>query len=617
MDSMPAFAWIRQLLAAPVFADEETTRVARLLHTVLLTFLAGAELITIVALALYATSADPELIFTLLSGLGMTFIIVVLLVVTRSGRLRWGSSVVLILSWLVITAWIFTVSGIGSDSSSIMYVLVTVLAGLLLGGRAAIYFTLASTAAVLGAYAIEAAGLLVVEEQPISLADPLFVILPLVMTGILLRYAVRSLTQALDRARQGERAQVKANRELEALRATLEQRVADRTRDLERRSAQLQAAAEVSRAATSILDIDQLFWQLVDLIWTQFELYHVSLFLLDGTGKWAEYRAGAGEGGRGLFDEEFRLEVGGASMVGWCTANAQARVVQDVADASSADKIRVDHELVPRTHSEAALPLIARGQVIGALSVQSDRSGVFDPDTVSALQTIADQVAIAVDNARLFAETQEALETMRRAYGEATQRTWRRMLDTGADWGYAFAHQAIAPVDRTWQPEMLQAVRSGQTVFSRPVDPGSQEEEQQRGSGSSRSTMAIPLKVREQVVGALSFAKDASQTWSAAESALLERLVQQMGLALESAQFFQETQRRAAREQGIRQVTERMRSAVNVEAILQNTVTELARALDAPRAYVRLGTEEELRTRYHTELQSVGSMAGEGGAGDE
>jgi GAF domain-containing protein len=119
------------------------------------------------------------------------------------------------------------------------------------------------------------------------------------------------------------------------------------------------------------------------------------------------------------------------------------------------------------------------------------------------------------------------------------------------------------------------------------------------------------------VIGALGFAKDAGQTWSPAESALLERLVQQMGSALESAQFFQETQRRAAREQAIRQVTERMRSAVNVEAILQNTATELARALGAPRAYVRLGTEAELRPRYDTHLPPASEMAGEGKAGDE
>jgi GAF domain-containing protein len=617
MDTMSKFAWIRQLFAAPVFEDEEKTRVARLLHTVLLTFLAGSALITGIALALYAKSADPELIFTLLSGLGMMIIVVVLIVVARFGWLRLAAFVVLALSWLVITAWIYTVSGIGSDSSPIMYVLVTVLAGLLLGGRGAIYFTLASAVAVLGAYVIEVGGLLVVEKRSISAAEPLFVILPLAMTGLLLRYAVRSMNQALDRARRNERAQIEANRELEALHTTLEQRVADRTRDLERRSAQQQAAAELSRAATSILDIDQLLWQLVDLTRRQFELYHVSLFLLDGTGEWAEYRAGAGKGGRELADEGFRLKVGGPSMVGWCSANARARVVQDVADASDGGQVRVDHELVPETRSEAALPLIARGEVIGALSVQSDRSGVFDPDTVSALQTIADQVAIAVDNARLLAETQEALETMRRAYGEATERAWARMLDTGVDWGYTFAHQAIVPVEGTWQPEMLQAVRSGQAIFGGPPHPQPQEEERTRGGSSAGSTVAIPLKVRGQVVGVLGFAKDAGETWSATESALLERLVQQMGLALESAQFFQETQRRAAREQTIRRVTEQMRSAVNVEAILQNTVTELARAMGAPRAYVQLGTEEELRIRYHTDLQSVGSMAGEGDAGED
>jgi GAF domain-containing protein len=617
MDAMSEFAWIKKVFAAPVFEDEEKTRVARLLHTVLLTFLAGSALITGIALALYVKSADPELIFTLLSGLGMMIIVVVLSVVARFGWLRLAAFVVLALSWLVITAWIYAVSGIGSDSSPIMYVLVTVLAGLLLGGRGAIYFTLASSVAVLGAYAIEVVGLLVVEERAISAAEPLFVILPLAMTGALLQYAVRSMNQALNRARQNERAQIEANRELEVLHTTLEQRVADRTRDLERRSAQLQAAAELSRAATSILDIDQLLWQLVDLTWRQFELYHVGLFLLDGMGEWAVYSAGAGKGGRDLADEGFRLKVGGASMVGWCTANAQARVAQDVADTPGAGKFRVDHELVPGTRSEAALPLIARGEVIGAVSVQSDRLGVFDPDTVSTLQTIADQVAIAVDNARLLAETQEALETMRRAYGEATERAWGRMLDTDADWGYTFARRTVAPAESTWQPEMLQALLSGQTVLGGPSDPKRHEEEGKKGSSSAGSTVAIPLKVREQVVGVLGFAKDAGETWAATESALLERLVQQMGLALESAQFFQETQRRAAREQSIRQVTERMRSAVNVEAILQNTVTELARAMGAPRAYVRLGTEEDLRTRHHSDLQSMSRMASDGEAGDD
>jgi GAF domain-containing protein len=97
------------------------------------------------------------------------------------------------------------------------------------------------------------------------------------------------------------------------------------------------------------------------------------------------------------------------------------------------------------------------------------------------------------------------------------------------------------------------------------------------------------------VVGVLSFYKDSpDEVWTARETELLRRLVTQLGVALESAQLFEETQRRAAREQSIRQVTERMRSAVSVEDILQSAVTELARALGAPRAYVRLGTEAEL-----------------------
>jgi GAF domain-containing protein len=79
--------------------------------------------------------------------------------------------------------------------------------------------------------------------------------------------------------------------------------------------------------------------------------------------------------------------------------------------------------------------------------------------------------------------------------------------------------------------------------------------------------------------------------WTDAETTLLEAFAAGLEQTLESAQLFHETQRRAAREQAIRQVTERMRAAVDIEAILQTTVAELTRALGVPRAYVRLGTE--------------------------
>jgi K+-sensing histidine kinase KdpD len=176
----------------------------------------------------------------------MTLVFAGLLLLVRVGLVRQVSVAFLTLLWLLITVWIFTSSGISSDSSTLVYALIVVLAGLLLGGRAAVLFTLVSSLAAVGAYYVEANGLLVVVDRPTSLADAIFVAVPLVLTGVLLRYAVRGMSDALERARTNEQAQLEANRELERLRASLEERVVDRTRELETRSRQWQAATEIS-----------------------------------------------------------------------------------------------------------------------------------------------------------------------------------------------------------------------------------------------------------------------------------------------------------------------------------------------------------------------------------
>lgn len=573
--------------------EEEQARVAWLLNTFLLFFLAGSLLITLAAAVFYLFQPDPETIFTLLSGVVMTLCFAGLLFLARRGSLQLASILFLSVTWVLASVWIFAVSGISSDSSTLVYALLVVLAGLLLGGRAAMVVTLASVVAVAGAYWAEVSGWLTVVDRPVGFADVLFVGIPLILTGLLLRYAMRSISQAIERARRNEQAQIEANRELELLRESLEQRVSDRTSELERRSWQLQAATEVGRAATSILDADRLMWQAVQLIQQRFDLYHVGLFVLDEMGEWAVYRAGAGEAGRELSQQGFRLRVGGESMVGWCTANNQVRIAQDV----EKEPMRFDHDLVPKTRSEAALPLAVRGQVLAAISVQSSQIGTFDDATVATLQTMADQIAVALDNARLFAEVQQALEMSRRAYGQLSRQAWADLLHSRPEWGYRYARGSVAQADGDWTPEMRAALQSGQPVVQKlqAAKEGAPAAGEHRGAGREGPTLALPLRVRDEVIGVLSFSKESEgEVWTNDQVEVLQRLVDQLGAALESAQLFRDTQRRAAREQAIRQVTEQVRSAVDVEQVLRNAVTELARAIGAPRAYVRLGTEAEL-----------------------
>jgi GAF domain-containing protein len=599
---------IKRSVGYQTAADEERARVAWLLNTFLLFFLAGSLLITLTAAVFYLFRPDPETVFTLLSGIIMTVCFSGLLLLARRGYLRFASILLLSLTWLLASAWIYAVSGISSDSSTLVYALLVVLAGLLLGGRAAMVVALASVAAVAGAYWVEASGLLVVVDRPVGFADVLFVGIPVILTGVLLRYAMGSIAQAIERARRNEQAQLVANQQLQLLRDSLEKRVVERTSELERRSLQLQAATEVGQAATSILDADELMWQVVELIQQRFDLYHVGLFLLDEAGEWALYRAGAGEAGHELSRQGFRLRVGGGSMIGWCAANSQVRIAQDVGE----EPMRVDHDLVPKTRSEAALPLVVRGQVIGAISVQSSRLGTFDEGTMAALRTMADQIAVALDNARLFAEVQQALEMTRRAYGQLSQEAWAELLHSRPEWGYRYDHGSLVQADGDWAPEMREALRSAQPVVaSRRSVEGERPATGEVGVDQEGAGLALPLRVRGEVIGALGVYKDSTdEFWTSEQVEMLQRLTDQLGSALESAQLFRETQRRAAREQAIRQVTEQVRRAVDVEQILRNAVTELARAMGAPRAYVRLGTEAEL-------LVGQAAQAGDGADGNE
>jgi PAS domain S-box-containing protein len=171
-------------------------------------------------------------------------------------------------------------------------------------------------------------------------------------------------------------------------------------KDLQRRNLHLLASSEVAMAATQILDIGELLTRCVDLIRKHFGFYYAAIFLIDGAGEWAVLRAATGEAGEQLLSKGHKLGVGSQSMVGWVTANNAARIALDVGE----EAIRFDNPYLPKTRSEMALPLRVRGEVIGALDVQSTGLNAFSTEDIRTIQMMADQVAIAIDNARLFSQ---------------------------------------------------------------------------------------------------------------------------------------------------------------------------------------------------------------------
>jgi len=170
-------------------------------------------------------------------------------------------------------------------------------------------------------------------------------------------------------------------------------------KNLQRRNTHLLASSEVSKAATQIHDVKKLLVTCVDLIRTHFGFYYAAIFLIDDQGEWATLRAATGEAGEKLLAKGHKLAIGSQSMVGWVTGNNAARIALDVGE----EAIRFDNPLLPKTRSEMALPLRVRGEVIGALDAQSTSVNAFSEEDIQTIQMMADQVAIAIDNARMFA----------------------------------------------------------------------------------------------------------------------------------------------------------------------------------------------------------------------
>ncbi|HJW84698.1 MAG TPA: GAF domain-containing protein [Anaerolineae bacterium] len=243
-------------------------------------------------------------------------------------------------------------------------------------------------------------------------------------------------------------------------RQNLEGLVADRTRELERRSNYLEASASVGRAVASMAAPDQLLREVVNLIGDRFGLYYVAVFTLDQAGKFAVLREATGDAGQILKERGHKLEVGGVSMVGYATAQRKPRIALDVGQ----EAVRFANPLLPETRSEAALPLVVGNQVIGALDVQSVEEAAFDEAGIAVLQNMADQVAIALANAQSFEALQVTLQWTSRLYGLS------RRLSAAASLPEAYAALSEAWIAMPYVDRASLFTVSGRDMDGEPVE---------------------------------------------------------------------------------------------------------------------------------------------------
>jgi GAF domain-containing protein len=336
-------------------------------------------------------------------------------------------------------------------------------------------------------------------------------------------------------------------------RNNLEKKVLERTHQLHR-------VNEIGRTITAILDPDELLTRATHLIGDEFECYYTAIFLTDASGQWAELKVATGDAGKVLRENKHRLDVNGKNVIGTAIRTKQAYVISDLGpDSIRLDNpllpytrtqmaIRFDNPLLPYTRSQMALPLIIGERVIGALEMHSTKENAFSQQDVDTYQNMSNQVAIALENSHLFTEAQQSIHEMSTTQQQYLQKGWLSLAS---------------------EQKLEHIIGDSDSI-------GNQEIE-------------IPLSLRDQIIGQINMSS--LDEWTPEQRNLIASIAAQAALALENARLVEESQSIAMRERLANEVTSKIWASTTIDSILQTTVRELGRALDAAEVDIEVSME--------------------------
>jgi GAF domain-containing protein len=347
-----------------------------------------------------------------------------------------------------------------------------------------------------------------------------------------------------------ESAFLEAQRQIDANLNTIKDERNNLEKKVTERTLQLRRVNEIGSAITAILDPNELLTRAVHLIGDEFECYYTAIFLTDTTGQWAELKVATGDAGKVLLENKHRLDINGKSAIGISIRTKQAYMISN----SGPDDVRLENPLLPYTRSQTALtfenpllpytrsqialPLTIGERVIGALEMHSTKENVFLQQDADTYQSMSNQIAITLENSRLFTEAQQSLSEMSATQQQYLQGVW---LSLAAD----------------------------------------QKLEHALGDSSltGRQEIEIPLTLRDQIIGQINMSS--VDEWTSEQKSLIEAIATQAALALENARLVEESQSIAMRERLANEVTSKIWASTTIDSILQTTVRELGRALEA------------------------------------
>ena len=562
-------------LQPPLFPeDAEKTRVARLLHQILL------GLWSLPVLATIFMFINPTVgRFLIPAASGLTAILVILMMLNHAGRSNIAS--ILLVGTLII---LFTYLNFNTAGAPLPLILLTAIAimmsGLLLGSRAPIITALllaVQHAIIVSLTAVEIITPQVVAQSPSQ--NILVTAAGYLLIGLLLRLVIVRIRSSVDQTHEGEKNLLLSNRELQALSTSLEQRVAERTSELasanaknERRAAQFEAIAQVSRTISSTQDLNTLLPQITSVISRLFGFYHVGIFLLDTKNEYAVLSAANSEGGQKMLARGHRLRIGETGIVGYVTSTGNARVALD----TDSDIVFFNNPDLPHTRSEMALPFKVGTLVIGALDVQSKEPNAFAEEDISILSILSEQVGIAIQNSRQYEETHRALAESETLSRQFVRQGWQDFART----------RNLAGIRHTGARAAL--------LYSKNRDiEESMAGKDQLSAQPEEATLVLPVKLRDEVIGTVNVRSLSNREWEQDELDIVTAIIERAAVALENARLLSESQKRAAKERTIGEISAKISAQSDIDELLKTATIELGRTLPKASISIQFKKEEE------------------------
>ncbi|GAB4432228.1 MAG: hypothetical protein Kow002_20260 [Anaerolineales bacterium] len=384
--------------------------------------------------------------------------------------------------------------------------------------------------------------------------------------------------------------------------------------ELKAQLSQVQTAAEIARDISTALDLDELLQKAVQLIRTQFNYYHAAVFLIDSTGQYAVIREATGEAGAQMKRDGHKLAVGSKSIVGYASGKGEALIVDDI----TKDATHRHNPLLPDTRAEAGIPLKIGDRILGVLDVQSTVPFAFGPENVRTLQTLADQLAIAVNNTELFAETQEHLSQHRLLHHITTSAASGTTLDEALSSAVQGLQVTLGGdrvlimlsdrerkrlVVKAWVgyseevADLVTPFGSGVTgwvaAHKKPlrIDDVSQDTRYVEISPNTRSEMAVPLIFRNDVLGVLNVESEQIGAYSESDEEMLVTMAGSLAAVIANARLVEQIRKQVERERMLYEVSSKIRRSTDIQTILTTTARELSRITGAKRAEIEIGLE--------------------------